>query len=288
MKFGEFKLPRAVLQPIYRKVGQSYVEIPNRRAIVGENGKIYDIVSDRYELILHETVVNTIRKIMEDSGVNFEEEIKVNYDGSFMRAIYLIDTKDVLGDILKLGFVATNSYNRTSGINITGFIYRIACKNGLVVKEDIFGRRFKHYSFVATADYEELKKSITTVIDELNKIPELIEFAIKETVSALDIVHFIETEFKNVVKLKKILYMKLKNELNVDFEYWLVVYKGLKDTKAEKRKEILSKLEIPETNLWNTINVMTELTTHYPRLDEKVRYDLSKRISKLLVKVKEG
>jgi len=287
LEFGEFKLPRAYLIPIYRKVGDSFVEISNRRAIIGENGKIYDIVSDRYELVLHETVVNTVRKILNDLNLDYEEEIKVSFDGGFMVAEYLIDTKEILGDILKLGFVVTNSYNRTSGINITGFIYRLACKNGLVVREDIFGRRFKHYSFVATADYEELKKSITAVIEEINKIPELIEFAVKETVSPLDVVHFIETEFKNVTKLKKILYRKLSNKLNVDFEYWLVVYKGLRRTKESRRREIIGKLNMPEVNLWDTINVMTELIT-YSRMDEKVRYDLSKRVSKLLAKVKEG
>ena len=287
MEFGEFKLPRAYLIPIYRKVGDSFVEISNRRAIIGENGKIYDIVSDRYELVLHETVVNTVRKILNDLNLDYEEEIKVSFDGGFMVAEYLIDTKEILGDILKLGFVVTNSYNRTSGINITGFIYRLACKNGLVVREDIFGKKFRHYSFVATADYEELKKSITAVIEEINKIPELIEFAVKETVSPLDVVHFIETEFKNVTKLKKILYRKLSNKLNVDFEYWLVVYKGLRRTKESRRREIIGKLNMPEVNLWDTINVMTELIT-YSRMDEKVRYDLSKRVSKLLAKVKEG
>ena len=287
MEFGEFKLPRAYLIPIYRKAGDSFVEISNRRAIIGENGKIYDIVSDRYELVLHETVVNTVRKILNDLNLDYEEEIKVSFDGGFMVAEYLVDTKEILGDILKLGFVVTNSYNRTSGINITGFIYRLACKNGLVVREDIFGRKFWHYSFVATADYEELKKSITAVIEEINKIPELIEFAVKETVSPLDVVHFIETEFKNVTKLKKILYRKLSNKLNVDFEYWLVVYKGLRRTKESRRREIIGKLNMPEVNLWDTINVMTELIT-YSRIDEKVRYDLSRRVSKLLAKVKEG
>jgi len=303
MEFGEFKLPKAELQPIYRKVGNSYVEITNRKAIVGEDGRVYDIVSDRYELVLHETVVNTVRKILRDLNLNYEEKIKVSFDGSFMVAKYLINTveiskglKDIetnktvyqeYADILRLGFVVTNSYNRTSGINITGYVFRLACKNGLVVREDVFGRKFRHYSFVATANYEELRKSITAVIEEINKIPELIQFAMKETVSPLDIVHFIETEFKNVTRLKRILYRKLSNELNVDFDYWVVVYKGLKGTKESKRKEIIEKIDVPEVNLWDTINVMTELITHNP-LDEKVRYDLSKRVSKLLAKVKEG
>lgn len=303
MKFGEFKLPRAYLIPIYRKAGDSYVEIPNRRAIIGEDGKIYDIVSDKYELVLHETVVNTVRKILKDLNLNYEEKIKVNFDGSFMVAKYLIDTVEIskglidvennetiykeYADILRLGFVVTNSYNRTSGINVTGYVYRLACKNGLVVREDIFGRKFRHYSFVATADYEELKKSIIAVVEEINKIPELIQFAMKETVSPLDVVHFIETEFKNVTKLKKILYIKLSNELNVDFNYWVVLYKELKKTKESERKEIIKNVDVPEVNLWDTINVMTELITH-SRIDEKVRYDLSKRVSKLLAKVKGG
>lgn len=271
--FGEFRLPKATLQPLYRRVGDSYIEIPNRLAVVGENGKVYDIVSDRYQLILHEDVVSTVRKVLKDLKIDYEEKIRVSYDGSFMVARY------ITGDVgeFKVGFTVTNSYDRSSGINVTGYLFRLVCKNGLVVGEDLLSSKFRHYAFVVENDYNLIKTSIERLIDSLDEVLQLIEMSKKKTVSVLDVIHFVESTFKTHKKLRTKIYKILKKELGVDIDYWLVVYKGVKNTK--NYEDIKNKSD--KVNLFDSLNGITYVLSRY-RLDERVRYELSKRTSYLL------
>jgi len=288
MEFGKFVLPKAELQPIYRKVGDTYIEISDRKAVVGENGKVYDIVSDKYKLVQHEEVKEIVDKIVEEMKLKSAVKIpKISIDGATFFYNVIIDRKAIEDDWLDLGFRVTNSYDRSLGVNVTGYIIRLACTNGLVIGEKLFGRKIKHMRPLVELDYKLLKEAIETVIENIMKVLDVIEMARKKTVSVWEIVHFIETEFKNMPRAKRILYSRMRRKVGDEIDKVVKAYQLMKKLKKkEERKQLIEKYDMP-VNLWEAINVVTEYTTHQlERRNPQIAHSISKKAGELLLLAK--
>jgi len=288
MEFGKFRLPKAELQPIYRKIGDTYIEISDRRAIVSEDGTVYDIVSDKYKLIQHEQVKEIVDRIIEEMKLPSAIKIpKISYNGATFFYNVIIDRKAIENDWLDVGFRVTNSYDRSLGVNVTGYIVRLACTNGLVVAEKLFGRKIKHMRPLVELDYKLLKEAIETVIENIMKVLDVIEMAKKKTVSVWEIVHFIETEFKNMPKARRILYMRLRRIVGDEIDNVVKAYQLMKKLKKkEEREQLMERYNIP-VNLWESINVITEYTTHQlERRNPQIAHSISKKASELLLLAK--
>jgi len=288
VEFGKFVLPRAELQPLYRKVGETFVEIPHRKAVVGVDGTVYDIVSDKYKLVQHEEVKEIVDKIIEEMKLKSAVKIpKVSYNGAVFFYNVIIDRKAVGDDWLDIGFRVTNSYDRSLGVNVTGYIIRLVCENGLVIGERLLGRKIKHMSPLVELDYKLLKESVETVIENIMKVLDVIDMARKKTVSIWEIVHFIETEFKQMPKAKRILYMRLRRIVGDEIDKVVKAYQLMKKLRdREKREEIRQRYDM-SVNLWESINVITEYTTHQlERRNPQMAHSISKKASELLLLAK--
>jgi len=288
MKFGEFVLPKAELQPLYRKVGDSYIEIPHRKAVVGENGTVYDIVSDRYRLVLHEEVKEIVDKVIEDMKLSVKSATpKVSIDGAVFFYNVIIDTKEIDNEFIDYGFRITNSYDRSLGVNVSGYVVRLACKNGLVVSDKLLGKRMRHTTSLVELDYKLLRETIENIIENLVKVSDIIAMAKKKTVSVWEIVHFVETEFKQMPKAKRLLYARLRKIVGDEIENVIKAYQLMKQLKDEiKRRELLLKYNIP-INLWEAVNVVTEYTTHnLERRNPQMAHSISRKVSELLLLAK--
>jgi len=288
MEFGKFRLPKAELQPIYRKIGDTYIEISDRRAVVGEDGTVYDIVSDKYKLVQHEQVKEIVDRIIEEMKLPSVVKMpNVSFNGATFFYNVLIDRKAIEDDWLDVGFRVTNSYDRSLGVNVTGYIVRLVCTNGLVVSERLFGRKIKHMRPLVELDYKLLKEAIETVIENVMKVLDVIEMARKETVSVWEIVHFIETEFKNMPKARRILYMRLRRIVGDEIDNVVKAYQLMKKLKKKEEKEqLMERYNIP-VNLWESINVITEYTTHQlERRNPQIAHNISKKASELLLLAK--
>ena len=288
MKFGEFVLPKAELQPLYRKVGDSYIEIPHRKAVVGENGTVYDIVSDRYRLVLHEEVKEIVDKVIEDMKLSVKSATpKVSIDGAVFFYNVIIDTKEIDNEFIDYGFRITNSYDRSLGVNVSGYVVRLACKNGLVVSDKLLGKRMRHTTSLVELDYKLLRETIENIIENLVKVSDIIAMAKKKTVSVWEIVHFVETEFKQMPKAKRLLYARLRKIVGDEIENVIKAYQLMKQLKDEiKRRELLLKYNIP-INLWEAVNVVTEYTTHnLERRNPQMAHSISRKASELLLLAK--
>jgi len=282
MEFGKFRLPRAFECEVAVKRGNTWRELENYKAIVGENGQVYDIVSDRYQLVLHEEIVNAVNKILEEYEIKpIKVEAEVSLDGSKLFYNVILKEVSVGNDPCHLGFRITNSYDRTMGIHINGYGMRIACSNQMVFANRILGQYAKHLKPIAELSFKILKEKIRAVIGGLTKIETVLALATKKTVSPYELIEFIEKEFDVSNKLKFKIYAKIKQYTGLD----LLEYKRKMEEMKKKVKVFVDGQEVTLVNVYSAYQGLTDALTHHTKkLDPTRVHELQKKASKLLLR----
>ncbi len=274
------RLPKAYEFPVaYRKNGQ-WVPITKRKAIVGENGVVYNVVSDRYKLVQHEDVVNVVKQVLSDFGVvPIYEKFELSRNYAVMFYTVLTDRKMVSSDELWFGFTVTNSYDGSTGIgfNISGL--RLVCENGLMFSRSLFKTpKIRHLKSLLEPNYDKVADSIRIILENLDELVDLIEMSMKSTVSALELVDFIERTFKDVPVIKRKIYALLKHN-GIDLTPYIEEYK-----KSQGQKSLFEEFaELKEVNIWTAYNCITDILTHKRgRVDVPRIYELQQKASRLL------
>lgn len=141
----------------------------NREAIRRiDNKNVLGIVTPSYRLVTHKEALDKCIGVVEHvSDLKFKRVI-TTYNGARMYATFESEQEYTIanGDNLKLRLTLTNSYD---GLLRYGFImgaYRLVCKNGLRVGQDIFAVRQKHTSGL---DVNALMKSATKAVRCFNE-----------------------------------------------------------------------------------------------------------------------
>ncbi len=274
------RLPKAFEFPVaYRKNGQ-WIPIAKRKAIVGENGSVYNIVSDKYKLVQHEDVVSVVKHVLNDFGVApIYEKFELSRNYAVMFYTVLTDRKIVSNDELWFGFTVTNSYDGSTGIgfNVSGM--RLACENGLIFSRSLFKTpKIRHLKSLLEPNYDKIADSIKVILENLDELVDLIEMSMKSTVSALELVDFIERTFKDVPVIKRKIYALLKHN-GIDLTPYIEEYK-----KAQGQKPLFEEFaELEEVNIWTAYNCITDVLTHKRgRVDVPRIYELQQKASRLL------
>ena len=120
--------------------------IPNKFAVLRTDTKHpIGIVSNKYQLLKHETVVNGFRQALKKT--KYEEKIQLRKDGSSLFATYKISENQLIiskGDIVSLQFVVKNSYNGKNSLQIILGAFRLVCENGMIIGKEFFSFSRKH------------------------------------------------------------------------------------------------------------------------------------------------
>lgn len=121
--------------------------VPGRFAVVRDDiGKFVAIVSDRYALVPHQTILETVEKTIESLKVGpVPRGIYVDRHGARMRALFKFPTlaKPVLeGDDICPCLKIENTYDGTSRISIHIGAFRFVCTNLAVGGGGIFAGGF--------------------------------------------------------------------------------------------------------------------------------------------------
>ncbi|MDQ7031771.1 MAG: DUF932 domain-containing protein [Desulfonauticus sp.] len=275
------RLPRAFEVEVAIRRGGAWRELSNYKAIIGENGQVYDIVSKRYQLIQHEDIVKAVNKVLEEYDIDpLYIKPDISIDGSKMFYNVILKKVNVNDDKCYLGFRITNSYDRSIGIHINGYGMRYACSNQMIFANKLLGQYAKHLKPTVELDFKKLKEKIETVIGGLVKIEEVLILATKKTVSPYELIEFIEKEFNVSNKLKMKIYFKIRQYTGVD----LLEYKE-KLEEMKKVKVVVDGQEITPINIWEAYNGITDALTHHTKRIDPVRvHELQKKASLLLIK----
>jgi len=240
------------------------------RAVVNaRTGYIYDIVSDRYEFVPHEKVIEFTRKIIEDTGLEILDEEIIFGGKEKARLFYAAILKDtvVYGDPLRFGVMVTNSYDRSIGFSASGYGFRLECMNAMVFGREILKLWAPHTKALVVNDFKKLEDMIKTVIKGLSELKDLISAAMRDAISATELAEFIESLGVSK-KLKEKIVRKVKLYTGFDF--------GEKLDAAMAEKAMI--------NRWKAYNALTDALTHDTKhMDALTVYNLQKKASTLLV-----
>lgn len=157
-------------------VAKMYVEDDARRDIVNlRTGARSAVVSDYYREYQHKDVIdhlsNTLNKAQltaHGTLYNFGDRIRVNLFFDNVKGIRdpLVEEKDPLNPRgITIGARFKNSYNKQNSVTGSGFFMRVACTNGMVVRNMIPELSFseRHTKSIVT----ELPSSIQRFTDNL-------------------------------------------------------------------------------------------------------------------------
>ena len=265
MELG-FKLPRAYEAPIAVLRGDKWIENENYKAIIGENGKVYDIVSKDYKLVEHEELVGIVLDILESRGLDIIDiEPVVSRDGAKMFCNITSKETEIVGEIVRFGIRVTNSYDRSLGINVLGYGLRLVCKNGMVAPTGETVRYARHVKGEIGLDEEKLRVKIESVVKSLKFFEVLLERSTDSYIKALEVKSFLEKlNVSNSLKYRIIGTLK-KYCLNVD----------LREVDNSNNPTLVR---------YHVYQAFTEVLTHYTRkLDLARRVELEKKVSRFLL-----
>lgn len=159
------------LTPIISEISNQ--QIPNRSAVLRtDTNKVLGIVSGKYELLKHETVVDSFREAL--VGEVVQEKISMKNDGAYLFASYKLENHILevqKGDLVSLQFIVKNSYNGTNSLQIIVGAFRLVCENGMIIGKEFFSFSQKH--IVGNGiEIDVLKKNIGQLTEQFkNTLP---------------------------------------------------------------------------------------------------------------------
>ena len=160
-QFPEFTFPNPVLEPIFfGRFDKTPVE--DRKLIMdADTGVQWDVVSDRYDMIPHEIIVDNMLKSIPQEFGSPETKLRTWSQGACFRVEILfpdLDNKDTeirKGDKVRPRIVGYSSYNRSTHYGIEAGAEQLICSNGLV-------------AFVA--EEEKKRRHIMSIHSEADKV----------------------------------------------------------------------------------------------------------------------
>lgn len=236
-----------------------------------KDGITLGVVSRDYQLITHERALSQVMDLLEKKRLPKIKpvRIQVTHEGSRMFAQFRLNKKSELGiptvsnpkvgDAISPGFVITNSYDRSLKFGAESFIYRLACSNGMTVRDDIYSERKRHTKSL----------DLDIMVERFVENFERFEDDIVPQVAALT------TQILNPVSLEKELNMVPSWIQGEAIQYleegeWI----RMEETDDGPELEVLK-----DISRWDLLNSYTYVMSHSITQNPKIAMELNRKIS---------
>ena len=179
-------IKKPITEEIVLEDGSDITPPRNRYVIYNEDTqKSFAIVSGRYQLIPHRTVIEAARDIIGNNAR--DERIRVEKSGARTSVYFSLWRFDAsggeVGDTVDMGIRIMNSYDGLSSLTIELAGERLVCKNGMTAPAK--GTYSYHRAHVGQFDEQEFKKaleaSIEKVTGKITEVQGVFEAAFNET-----------------------------------------------------------------------------------------------------------
>lgn len=149
-------------------------EITGKKAVYREDtGEVLGIISDKYQILKHEDVVNGFREALD--GQDYSENIQTTKKGSYLFANYRlngIQGEVKKGDMVALQLTVKNSYDGANSLQISLGAVRLVCTNGMTISKKFFGYSVRHIGSNVGINYQALSEKLWTLADQFkNSLP---------------------------------------------------------------------------------------------------------------------
>lgn len=208
--------------------------------------------TDAYAPISNRAAMAVAGQVVDRMAVAFKPADML-WDGSRFSAQFVSERlvlEAVKGDVLALGLMVHNSYDRSTSFGLRFFIQRLACLNGMFFTEILGGFSFKHLD----GSEEQIDEASHTLLGASERFPEL--------VSQLGKLTSIPATMDSIARWS----------LNLDV--------GTPRFPRAHTLTVLSQVrEKPKPTLWDQLNAFTSVASH--EVQPFTGIDLSDRICRL-------
>ena len=141
--------------------------IDGHKAVVNKNDEqqIFSVVSDNYQVVQHEEVIDTIERTLENLNLKYDKSVTELNDGARVRVEMVFPDIEVNiggGDVSKFRATFDNSYDCSTGLRLDIGAFRLICTNGLTIGERWGTYYHKHSKGL---DIMMLEKSVKHGVD---------------------------------------------------------------------------------------------------------------------------
>lgn len=183
--------------PVEKVAVEDIINIPAKpvsglsHAIVVRGSQIINFCSDEYHLRTNQDIIHQIGNIVNDMGLSLElrgsrfKSNRFRIDFSIPSLSLDLGTK-MLKDPITAAIQVFNSYDGTQGFSISIIIYRLVCKNGMVLPDPILNIKKIHtgqlLDFIDISE-EKIREGVSimkdTMEDAIQYYYDLMDFGVK-------------------------------------------------------------------------------------------------------------
>lgn len=192
------------LKPLYYRSNGMLGEVPGRRVVVREDsGDALGIVSDRYTLVPHQTLLTAVERAL--TGLNLAETprgIYLDRQGARMRALYKfpglaqpVRQDDAICPCVKI----QNTYDGTSRVMLHIGAFRFVCTNLAVGGGGVFAGGFMAVH-VGELPVEEVSSQLETYLKGFDDIVEIYRVWVQQELDRMRFFRILQTLPKRTAK----------------------------------------------------------------------------------------
>ena len=113
-----------------------FQQTPERRLLRVMDGKVRAFLSDRYRRLDHLELCAAVLPVIQDMKGASIESCEVTESHMYLKVINKRMKAEVtVGDVVQAGFCISNSEIGMGSLRVEPLIYRLVCKNGLIVND---------------------------------------------------------------------------------------------------------------------------------------------------------
>lgn len=221
-----------------------------------DNGMIFGITSNRYQLMSHEQGINAVEEVLKDKEEfgKYSKNLWLSQDGKKMQCAYTFDdiehrTKD--GEIVKPSIYMKHGYCGTPFTMMFGG-FRVVCANGLVI-----GDKFAHYRRKHTEDIniEVIMATLDQGMNRYAKLTKLWDKWLDENTNSTEMEKavgiFNDTEREYLVEVEE---AQSKDKISNHASFF--------SERTEDDREVLRCNTNNGMNKWIFYNILTQFISH--------------------------
>lgn len=252
------KFDRAELWNVFVSPNEAVRAEPekNRKAVFNTHSeKVAAIVSDRYILVQHKQVVNSVIDALANLNIKTQANVRDAGNRIFVNLTFPDAKMDIqLNETFFMGLQIVNSYNKTTGVMVLPRLVRLTCLNGMVVSVGwTKGINLIHTNKLV----EDFQAAIPVMIKQMANDSEKFKTMLNTCIS-----DSVEWKIMNRI-LNKLLDAKSKHLEHVT-EKLKQYAKGAKPTR------------------WDLYNAFTDYATHDKQIKPNVEHWLQRKAQKVL------
>jgi len=113
-----------------------FMKLPEKRMLRVMDGSVRAFLSDRYRRLDHLELCSAVLPVIKDMKGAEIESCEVTESHLYLKVINKRLKAEVsVGDVVQAGFVISNSEVGLGSLKVEPLVYRLVCKNGLIVKD---------------------------------------------------------------------------------------------------------------------------------------------------------